>query len=738
MSKKKNGQNKKTPSKSQNGNTSANNNAPSTPKDKGEEKKSVAPVTTSTFKPQTSSSWKPIWILISVSGIVAMVAVVYVNEDIRNFIGSSAARYLPEHLAEVVLPSKITVSHSPGPVHGNGEEPFNDLDLEESIYHKVDKHPTPQPASEEQEAIFPPVSRDTIQQTAEDLEKKDQSPVRLNEIKIESKFEDLHKSDEIQTESLSLEPVIIEARSVNLVEEKDVQVNPPTESRTSADFESAPKFEQKEEISESGRGSAEFVEQTKRETKEQDVSKAEKTSESLGEKEVEGTPGKESGEEKKKKPRWKDYEKYSITSKADYKISKKLDTADTFFEKGQLDEAQKHYESILAKYPDSPRAMYGKAETLNKLAELRQSNPVLEESIETMSRVLQLPDTPDELFIAAGRKLADRQQFRGWGGKAVGTWKQIIQRFPDRLEFQNQLGVSYLMIGQNEKARNAFKTVLEKSPSDGFAQVHLGFIIKTGDNNPQAAIPLLRAGIESGATGTIDGRFFFHLGDALQRTNQSDEAYRIYSLGAEKGLFLSTYQRSLYNSEGLTGRPWWKPEQTGYAHYLKLLEDNWQTIREEGLSQLDPKTGAFIPEEENLREKGDWKQFTLYQRGRKNENNCAKVPKTCALLDRIPDATSCKRGQIKFSVMHPGVHVWPHCGPTNCRIRAHLGLVVPPGPKIRVTNETREWLEGKFIIFDDSFEHEVWHDGKDLRLVLIIDFWHPELTEQQRRNLSPI
>ena len=45
--------------------------------------------------------------------------------------------------------------------------------------------------------------------------------------------------------------------------------------------------------------------------------------------------------------------------------------------------------------------------------------------------------------------------------------------------------------------------------------------------------------------------------------------------------------------------------------------------------------------------------------------------------------------QIKYSLMKPGVHVWPHCGPTNCRIRAHLGLVIPDGPKIRVADETR-------------------------------------------------
>lgn len=46
--------------------------------------------------------------------------------------------------------------------------------------------------------------------------------------------------------------------------------------------------------------------------------------------------------------------------------------------------------------------------------------------------------------------------------------------------------------------------------------------------------------------------------------------------------------------------------------------------------------------------------------------------------------------QIKFSVMQPGTHVWPHTGPTNCRLRMHLGLVIPQhGCRIRCTDQTR-------------------------------------------------
>lgn len=39
--------------------------------------------------------------------------------------------------------------------------------------------------------------------------------------------------------------------------------------------------------------------------------------------------------------------------------------------------------------------------------------------------------------------------------------------------------------------------------------------------------------------------------------------------------------------------------------------------------------------------------------------------------------------------MQPGTHVFAHTGPTNCRLRAHLGLVIPKGPRIRVGNDTK-------------------------------------------------
>lgn len=224
--------------------------------------------------------------------------------------------------------------------------------------------------------------------------------------------------------------------------------------------------------------------------------------------------------------------------------------------------------------------------------------------------------------------------------------------------------------------------------NNGFAAVHYGFVLKNLDKDFEKAVIFLREGIESAEPGTIDGRFYYNLGDALMRLGRSNEAAVIYKEAAEKKLFLSEYQRSLYNVDHLNSRPFWTLAESGYKKEFRNFEENWHRIRDEGLSLLNDG-GYFINEAENLRDFGDWKQFELFSRGIKNTKNCERASFTCKLIETFPAAKSCKRGQVKFSVMHPTTHVWPHCGPTNCRLRAHLGLKVPPKTLLRVATETR-------------------------------------------------
>uniref|UniRef100_A0A4W5NQL5 Aspartate beta-hydroxylase n=1 Tax=Hucho hucho TaxID=62062 RepID=A0A4W5NQL5_9TELE len=473
--------------------------------------------------------------------------------------------------------------------------------------------------------------------------------------------------------------------------------------------------------------------ENKREAKKEKVEK--ESLEELGEAEkaaqgaIGGGKGRETEDTKKKKPK--------LLNKFEKTIKTEIDAAEKLRKKGKVEEAVRAFETLVLQYPQSPRCRYGKALAEDGLAEKMLSNDMLQKAIATYKEASELPNATPDLIKATLKKRAERQQFLGRMRGALATLEKLVQIFPEDVALKNDLGVAHLLIGDNKSAKRVYEEVLAVAPSDGFAKVHYGFILKS-ENKIAESIPFLRDGLESGDPGTDDGRFYFHLGDALQRMGD-DSAYKWYERGHQRGHFASVWQRSLYNVDGLKAQPWWTPKDTGYMDLVKTLERNWRIIRDEALSVMDKTTSLFVPEEENLREKGEWGQFTLWQQGKKAGESCRSVPKTCGLLERYPEATGCKRGQIKFSVMQPGTHVWPHTGPTNCRLRMHLGLVIPKtGCKIRCTNDTRAWEEGKVLIFDDSFEHEVWQDADSYRLIFIVDVWHPELTQYQRQTLSPI
>ena len=84
----------------------------------------------------------------------------------------------------------------------------------------------------------------------------------------------------------------------------------------------------------------------------------------------------------------------------------------------------------------------------------------------------------------------------------------------------------------------------------------------------------------------------------------------------------------------------------------------------------------------------------LYERGRRHEEICDACPATTSVIER-DGAMRTAAGLIYVSRMRPGTHIQAHRGPTNLRLRCHLGLAVPDGDcAIRVEDETRHWQGG--------------------------------------------
>uniref|UniRef100_A0A1B0BFL0 Aspartyl/asparaginy/proline hydroxylase domain-containing protein n=1 Tax=Glossina palpalis gambiensis TaxID=67801 RepID=A0A1B0BFL0_9MUSC len=340
------------------------------------------------------------------------------------------------------------------------------------------------------------------------------------------------------------------------------------------------------------------------------------------------------------------------------------------------------YDMLIKTYPQRIQLHLAKARALDAYAEQQKSNQLLRAAIEVYKYYLQIDKKIANVkeYKAAAKRCLERMKFLGQHQDALPLHHELIKRFPQDLELRQQLTVTYLLINRFSEAKKVLEQLLQKWPDDGFALVHYGFVLKQYYLKYDKAVDYLQRGIASKAEGTQDGRFYFQLGDALQRLGREEEAFKVYKQGADLKLFPSIYQRSLYNEPGLKAQPFWSKNETGYQAFFHKLEQNWLAIKAEGLNILS-KEGYFIDESENLKDQGDWKQFELYARGQQIYRNCLKAPITCSLIEEFPVARQCRRGQVKFSIMHEDTHVWPHCGPTNCRLRAHLGLVVPEGAR---------------------------------------------------------
>jgi hypothetical protein len=196
-------------------------------------------------------------------------------------------------------------------------------------------------------------------------------------------------------------------------------------------------------------------------------------------------------------------------------------------------------------------------------------------------------------------------------------------------------------------------------------------------------------------------------------------------------------QRCEHFVPGLRSQPWWSETEIPIARVLELnypvIRDEFSDVLLSGRLRIHPQSRGGP--RKNVTD-GDWNIFELCSKGRLNEGNALEAPMTAKILRSYCEEFKHPAGLAYFSVLQPGVHVAPHCGPTNSRIRIHLGLHIPPGATMRVGDQSRKWEEGRCLIFDDSWEHEVVNDSSEPRAVLLVDTWHPDLTPEQRELMA--
>lgn len=205
-------------------------------------------------------------------------------------------------------------------------------------------------------------------------------------------------------------------------------------------------------------------------------------------------------------------------------------------------------------------------------------------------------------------------------------------------------------------------------------------------------------------------------------------------------------QSMMYHYPGLLPVPFF--ERADFP-WLDAIEAGTDAIRDELLQVLAREQNIVpymaiaddMPHNQfaELNNSPAWSAFHLLADGKQVAGNAEQCPRTMALLAGAPQPDQPGRTpSAMFSLLKPKTRIPPHVGVSNARLVTHLPLIVPPDCGFRVGNETRSWEPGKAFVFDDTIEHEAWNDSDQLRVVLIFDIWHPQLSVAERAMITAL
>lgn len=187
---------------------------------------------------------------------------------------------------------------------------------------------------------------------------------------------------------------------------------------------------------------------------------------------------------------------------------------------------------------------------------------------------------------------------------------------------------------------------------------------------------------------------------------------------------------------GLKSSAWhrrdWMPDTALLEAAAPVMRAELEALLQQrsGFQPFDEGEYGFNPDNTE----GQWNVFYMVLGGKEVPQAVAACPQTAAVLRTLPNLAL----SAMFSALTPGTHLWAHCGPTNAFISQSLGLIIPPGCSIRLGTEERTWQEGVCLVFDDTYEHEVWNRGSSTRFIMLCDTWHPELTPVERAVLTRV
>jgi aspartate beta-hydroxylase len=155
----------------------------------------------------------------------------------------------------------------------------------------------------------------------------------------------------------------------------------------------------------------------------------------------------------------------------------------------------------------------------------------------------------------------------------------------------------------------------------------------------------------------------------------------------------------------------------------------WRDIRAEAdavvrhFKQI-PRFHDLMPEQADIsaNDGRDWRLYVLKAYGVGHPQHMAACPVLARIVADAPDVLS-----ASLSFMESGKHVPAHRGPFRGVIRFYMGLSVPrhadgtPAVLLKIDGADYRVGDGEWLLWDDTYRHEVWNGGDDIRSVLLLD-----------------
>jgi beta-hydroxylase len=159
---------------------------------------------------------------------------------------------------------------------------------------------------------------------------------------------------------------------------------------------------------------------------------------------------------------------------------------------------------------------------------------------------------------------------------------------------------------------------------------------------------------------------------------------------------------------------------------LKVLDDNWEVIREEALKMAELRRIKAAEKHDDIGFnsffKYGWKRFYLKWYDARHPSAEELCPRTVAILKSLPKVKA-----AMFAELPPGGKLNKHRDPFAGSLRYHLGLATPNDDRchIIVDGESYSWRDGESVVFDETYVHEAYNHSEANRIILFCDVERP-------------